>query len=108
MVDATKAVDEAMADAASVSSTAPTLQTQTNPRHPGMDDAERAISEKTHPSPQESAEKAVTAVDWTGPDDPDNPENWSGGKKAFHVIYVGLQCFVTYVIVNFRGAIARS
>ncbi|KAK5953020.1 hypothetical protein OHC33_006142 [Knufia fluminis] len=40
--------------------------------------------------------QAVTALDWTGPDDPDNPENWPAGKKAFHIAYIGLQCFVVY------------
>jgi len=43
------------------------------------------------------AEKVVTALDWTGPEDPENPENWPSGKKSFHVAYVGLQCFVVYV-----------
>jgi len=42
-------------------------------------------------------EEAVTALDWTGPNDPENPENWSAGKKAFHIAYVGLQCFVVCV-----------
>lgn len=41
-----------------------------------------------------SANRAVTALDWTGPDDPENPENWSAAWKAYHVAYVGLQCFV--------------
>lgn len=41
------------------------------------------------------ATPTVTALDWTGPDDPENPENWPAGKKAYHIAYIGLQCFVT-------------
>jgi len=29
---------------------------------------------------------AVTALDWTGPDDPDNPHNWSLSKRAYHTL----------------------
>lgn len=28
------------------------------------------------PSPSKSAEMTITAQDWTGPDDPENPQNW--------------------------------
>ncbi|KAI0884383.1 MFS general substrate transporter [Annulohypoxylon maeteangense] len=33
-------------------------------------------------------------VDWDGPDDPENPLNWSGLKKGLHIAYVSL--FVLY------------
>lgn len=32
----------------------------------------------------EPATTVNTALDWTGPDDPDNPHNWSAFKKAYH------------------------
>lgn len=48
-------------------------------------------------SPAESSARIVTALDWTGPDDPENAENWSTAKKAYHIAYVGLMCFVMYV-----------
>lgn len=35
------------------------------------------------------AEKQPT-FDWTGPDDPDNPNNWSLAKKVWHVIIPAL------------------
>lgn len=60
-------------------------------------DLERAFSEKSHHADQEDVNKVMTAQDWTGPDDPENPENWPSTKKAFHILYVGLQCFVVYV-----------
>ena len=44
------------------------------------------------------AKPVMTALDWTGVDDPENPENWTTGKKAFHICYVGIQCFVMYVL----------
>lgn len=60
-------------------------------------DLERALTEKSNHVGHDNTTKVVTALDWTGPDDPENPENWSLGKKAFHIAYVGLQCFVVYV-----------
>ena len=34
-----------------------------------------------------------TAQDWDGPDDPDNPLNWSTRKKAYHTLVPALQAF---------------
>lgn len=36
----------------------------------------------------------TSAYDWTGDDDPDNPLNWSVGKKIYHTLVPGLQAFV--------------
>ena len=41
--------------------------------------------------------KVTTAKDWSGPDDPGNPQNWSGKKKIFHTLVPALQCFTVYV-----------
>lgn len=95
MADPTKAVDMAMADAVSMSSSSTTVPDQTHQDTP-TDDLERAITEKSRRSVDGNVNKIVTALDWTGPDDPDNAENWSGGKKAYHVAYIGWQCFVMY------------
>jgi len=38
--------------------------------------------------------RAVTAQDWEGPDDPENPHNWSTAMKAYHVIIPGLYGFI--------------
>ncbi len=66
--------------------------------HDTNNDLEKMATEKSaEAGTAQRATKTVTALDWTGPDDPENPENWSIGKKAFHVAYVGLQCFVVYV-----------
>lgn len=59
-------------------------------------DLEKMATEKSHKS-EKVADRVTTALDWTGPDDPENPENWSTAWKAYHVAYVGIQCFVMYV-----------
>lgn len=56
-------------------------------------DVEKTVTERPEEGGQPAA-RVMTALDWTGPDDPENPENWSTGKKAYHIAYVGLQCFV--------------
>lgn len=56
-------------------------------------DIERMVTQKSE-APATTTAQAVTALDWTGLDDPENPENWSTGKKAYHVACIGLQCFV--------------
>jgi hypothetical protein len=47
------------------------------------DDLEKASTthSKTNHDP---ATRVVTAQDWNGPDDPDNPHNWGRLKKACH------------------------
>lgn len=38
--------------------------------------------------------RVVTAQDWNGPDDPENPQNWSLWKKTYHIAPTGLFAFV--------------
>ncbi|KAI7976211.1 hypothetical protein EIK77_010684 [Talaromyces pinophilus] len=50
-------------------------------------------------------EKAVdprdpNLVDWDGPDDPENPLNWTTGRKAMMTTSIALITFLTYVIVD--------
>jgi hypothetical protein len=47
-------------------------------------------SRSKHASP---AQKTVTAQDWTGPDDAENPWNWPLWKRLYHTALVGLFCF---------------
>lgn len=96
MADAEKETRVGESDAHSLSSGSTTTPEQVH-HNDAHDDLERAVTEKSHHTSQGNATKVVTALDWTGPDDPENPENWSLGKKAFHIAYVGLQCFVMYV-----------
>jgi len=48
--------------------------------------------QSTHHDPEEhqSAARVVTAQDWTGPNDPENPFNWSINKKSYHILVAGL------------------
>src|SRR4051812_15731378 len=47
-------------------------------------DVEKTVTKRPEEDGQPAA-RVMTALDWTGPDDPENPENWSTGKKAYHV-----------------------
>jgi hypothetical protein len=38
--------------------------------------------------------RTVTAQDWNGPDDPENPMNWPAWKKVYTTTMVGLIAFV--------------
>jgi len=37
-----------------------------------------------------NAVRVVTAQDWTGPNDPENPFNWSIYKRSYHILVAGL------------------
>jgi hypothetical protein len=52
---------------------------------------------KSSSSKKEAATRTVTAQDWTGPDDPENPHNWPRGKKIYHMSIPGILCFIVYV-----------
>ena len=42
--------------------------------------------------------RVVTAQDWNGPDDPENPLNWSLLKRSWHVAQPGFFGFAVYVL----------
>jgi hypothetical protein len=52
-----------------------------------------ATSNTQHSTHGSLAKRAVTAQDWTGPDDPENPHNWSILKRCYHTALVGGFCF---------------
>ena len=41
--------------------------------------------------------RVVTAQDWIGPDDPENPHNWPLWKRIWHTVPPGLFAFSVYV-----------
>jgi hypothetical protein len=41
--------------------------------------------------------KVVIALDWTGPDDLENPYNWVVSKRIYYTITPSLFAFVVYV-----------
>ena len=50
---------------------------------------EKATTHHTQENRHEPATKVTTAQDWTGPDDPGNPYNWSLGKRICHTFMGG-------------------
>ena len=48
-------------------------------------DVERVLTSKsTQREPKDGLEKTVTAQDWTGPNDPENPHNWPFWLRVYH------------------------
>lgn len=44
--------------------------------------------------PQQKHTTTAAALDWDGPEDPDNPKTWSFRKRLFHSMVPGLFNFV--------------
>lgn len=42
-----------------------------------------------------------TLTDWDGEDDPENPRNWSFGKKLYATSIPALYAFVVYVVLHY-------
>jgi hypothetical protein len=61
--------------------------------HPNGSSGYLSVKEDTETPRGEPIHRAVTAQDWIGPDDPENPHNWSVTKKAIHTIFPGLYGF---------------
>lgn len=55
-------------------------------------DLEKAKTQTDH-SIHEPATRIVTAVDWTGSDDPGNPHNWPMWKKIYQTLAIGILAF---------------
>lgn len=50
--------------------------------------------ENTHDADKE-ADQDPNVVDWDGPDDPENPQNWPMKKKWFNIATISMLTFVT-------------
>ncbi|KAK4539456.1 hypothetical protein LTR36_010933 [Oleoguttula mirabilis] len=55
-------------------------------------DLEKAITAATD-SAHEAATRTTTAQDWTGPDDPENPQNWTLLKRCMHIFPIAFLGF---------------
>lgn len=62
--------------------------------HPHMSDAdlEKTVTQNTS-SAHQPATRTVTAQDWSGPDDPENPHNWSLLKRCLHIFPIAFLSF---------------
>ncbi len=61
----------------------------------GTDDAEKGLSNALDDRPEPSdtkvaLQRTITAQDWTGPDDPENPLNWPMWQRVYHTTVPGL------------------
>ena len=54
-----------------------------------LEKASTRVSRSSH----EPATRIVTAVDWNGPNDPENPLTWPVWKKAYHILAIGTLAF---------------
>lgn len=64
------------------------------------DDIEKQSTRRDTEASPNPAARVVTAQDWTSPDDPENPMNWSLRKKAYHTAVPGLFAFVVCVMTS--------
>ncbi|KAK0910553.1 hypothetical protein LTR57_015809 [Friedmanniomyces endolithicus] len=58
------------------------------------DDQEKALSHEPS-TPHHEPPPPTTAADWNGPDDPDNPLNWTMRKRALHIAPIAFLSFAT-------------
>ncbi|GAB1731345.1 hypothetical protein NU195Hw_g5219t1 [Hortaea werneckii] len=55
-------------------------------------DPEKTMSETAHHDTP-PASQSITGQDWTGPDDPENPHNWSLLKRCLHIFPIAFLSF---------------
>ena len=88
------------------------------PEHGQQTEGREALASVTEPKELESglssgdadtsgnengvAEGSRLIVDWDGPDDPENPHNWSGKQKGITIAIVSTITFITYVLSSLR------
>ncbi|KAF2437492.1 multidrug resistance protein-like protein [Karstenula rhodostoma CBS 690.94] len=61
------------------------------------DDVPAAITPKSAPNAEPKQEQSVNLVEWDGPDDPSNPQNWPMKDKVLVTSLIGLYTFAVYV-----------
>ena len=52
-----------------------------------------AVDGPDAPEKPNGLQRTVTAQDWTGPDDPENPRNWPRWQRVYHTTVPALFCF---------------
>jgi hypothetical protein len=50
--------------------------------------------ETSRSSPEDRGFKMAEMVDWDGPNDPQNPFNWSTSKKALQLVFMAFNTFI--------------
>lgn len=52
----------------------------------GLSDSEKQDAPAQGDETDNPVKRTMTAQDWTGPDDPENPHNWPFGKKVYNTM----------------------
>ncbi|EMC92391.1 hypothetical protein BAUCODRAFT_78054 [Baudoinia panamericana UAMH 10762] len=60
---------------------------------PDLHDLEKAATSTTQHTKGEPAARTLTAQDWTGPDDPENPHNWQLWRRNFTLFGIASLAF---------------
>jgi Ca2+/Na+ antiporter len=68
------------------------------------EDLEKVATHHTT-APHEPVHRVVTAQDWTGPDDPENPMNWTIHKRSLHM---GSIAFLAFAVTAGSSMITPS
>ena len=63
--------------------------------HDSMDAIDWVDPEKEPPPAETSG--AIQKLEWNGPEDPENPLNWSSAKKAYHAAIPSIYCYTMCV-----------
>ena len=76
----------------------------TQPSGSSMSEPEKALTKSdggddASETPRESPDsyQLITAQDWNGPDDPENPHNWPLFKKIYHLVPISILGFTVFV-----------
>ncbi|KAI6861390.1 putative MFS polyamine transporter [Hortaea werneckii] len=67
-------------------------ETDSQHQYTSHSDPEKTMNETAHHDIP-PASQPVTAQDWTGPDDPENPHNWSLLKRCLHIFPIAFLSF---------------
>lgn len=68
-------------------------------------DAAALEAQKPEAPSREEEPRDPDLVDWDGPDDPENPYNWSGITKALQLTILAFNSFLTYVLQPVHGIV---
>ncbi|KAJ3019390.1 hypothetical protein NUW54_g94 [Trametes sanguinea] len=73
--------------------TVPESQAATEPSYPRTEDTTTLRAEVTSCAPKDNPD--IYIVDWDGPDDPENPKNWTVRKKWAVTLVVSSYAFLS-------------
>ena len=102
-----KSIFSALSRVASTENAHPAISQPPSPRRVSSDsssdsavthdisDPEKAVKDQPAPTIERVATKDVNLVDWSGPDDPEKPLNWTKKKKWTNMMIIGALTLLT-------------